>query len=220
MRKHFLILSLLLSLVLRLDAQEQPKPDIQDEKKRSVYLNLGYAFQHFESKETDFLTLKSDYAVFFTLGNTFYLHKKPIGKCLKFGIDWTFLDLNFVDYTKPYRKDYWVDKLRLFQIDAGMHLGLSITLNPVKGLNLNGYFRYAPSFSGFFNGEFKPYTYNYTGFFVTGLGISYKVISLGADYRWGNAKYEFKTENFFGDIKTHKNKWTTKAIRMYISFRF
>ena len=212
MKKKFLILSLLLSLVLSLNAQ--------DKKKRSVYLNLGYAIQHFESKETRFLTLNSDYAVSFTLGKTFYLHKKPILKCIKLGIDWTFLDLNFADYTKSFQNDYWVDKSHFYQIDAGMHLGLSITLNPVKGLNFNGYFRYAPSFSSFYNREFKPYEYNYAGYFVSGLGISYKVISLGVERRWGNAIYEFKTKDNDGIIDVYKNKWITNAIRMYISFRF
>ena len=215
MKRHFLLLTLLFSMVLRLGAQEQPKPY----KEKSGYVNFGYAFQHFESKETNFLTLKSEHAVSFTWGKTFYLHKKPILKCIKFGIDWTFIDLNLADYTKSFQKDYLVNS-HLFQIDAGMHLGLSITLNPVKGLNFNGYCRYAPSFSGFYNNEFKPYTYNYAGFFVSGLGISYKVISLGAEYRWGKAKYEFTTEDNYGVIETHNNEWETKAIRVYLSFRF
>ena len=221
MKKLVLILTLLLSLVLKLDAQDQPKSDVQNEKERSVYMNLGYAIQRFESKETYFLSLESDYSVFFTLGKTFYLHKEPVLKCIKFGIDGTFLDLNFADYTNSFRMYYYgEDKLHLFQIDAGMHVGASITLNPVRELNFNGYFRYAPSFSGFYNSEFKPYTYNYAGFFVTGLGISYKVISIGTEWRWGNAKYEFTTEDDYGVIEIHKNKWGTKAFRMYISFRF
>ena len=219
MRKFILIVTVLFSMVLRLDAQEQPEQP-KPYKEKSGYVNFGYAFQHFESKETGFLTLTSDYAASFTLGKTFYLHKTPIGKCIKFGIDWTFIDVNFANYTKSFQKDYWVEKSRLYHIDAGMQLGLSVTLNPVKGLNFNQYFRYAPSSSGLYNGRFKPYEYKYAGFYVAGLSISYKVISVGAEYRWGTAKYEFTTEDNFGYQETYNNKWTTKAVRMYISFRF
>ena len=192
---------------------------LDDSKERSFYLNLGYAFQYFDSKETDFLTLKSAYALTLNIGKTFYLHKKPVLKCLKFGIDWTFFDLNFADYSKSYKKNA-VGKSYLFQIDVGMHAGVSITINPVKEFNIIPYFRYAPSFSGFYNGKLKPYTYNYTGFIVTGLSLSYKAIAIGAEWRWGKAKYKFTTEDDYGFIETHNNRWTTNAARIYISYKF
>jgi hypothetical protein len=218
-KKRCCILLVLSFFILKSNAQDFSENE-KERKDRNTYLNVGYAVQSFESKETRFLSLKSDYAVSFTLGHTFYLHKEPVLNCLKFGIDWTFLDLNFANYTKSYRKEYGVGISYLFQLEAGMQMGPSITLNPVNGLNLNAYFHYAPSFSGFYNGELKPYAYNYAGFFAAGLGISYQVISLGIEKRWGNADYEFKTEDDYGILETNKKNWDTKTTRIYIGFRF
>ncbi len=81
------------------------------------------------------------------------------------------------------------------QFEYAMQVGPSVTVNPIDHLKINAYFRYAPSFSGILiNDEFS---YNYASFFVTGAAISYKVISVGIESRWGKAKYKnFSIDDF------------------------
>lgn len=73
---------------------------------------------------------------------------------------------------------------------------------------------------------------NYASFFVTGAAISYKVISVGIESRWGKAKYknfsidDFNEEDMDVDnpewndvISKSKRKFKTNSVRFYISFR-
>ena len=45
----------------------------------------------------------------------------------------------------------------------------------------------------------------------TGLAASYKVISLGAEYRWGTTSYKIDEEN---------QDWKVSGAYLYVSFRF
>jgi hypothetical protein len=194
--------------------------DVPGVMERGKYFSIGYGFQSIESKETGFLSLKSDYATSLTFGKTFYLNQTPVLNSIFFGIDWTMLDLNFADYSKSFQKECQVDEISFFQIEAGMQVGPSVTIDFGNEFGLNAYFRYTPSFSGFYNGDFKPYAYNYAGFFVTGIGVLYQDFAFGVEGRLGKANYEFKTEDIPGTVIESKYSWTTKAIRIYISYRF
>lgn len=226
MNKIFLLFTFFLS-ALSLNAQRASERSLLKDlglddrgNARSKYLNLGYAFQSIENRETDFLSLKSDYALSLTAGNTFYLNKEPLFNCLLFGIDWTWLDLNFADYSKSFREKNGIEESSFLQLEAGMHAGPSITIDAGNELAFYAYFRYAPSYSGFYNEKFKPYAYNYASFFVTGIGASYRMGGLGIERRWGKADYEFKTEGAVGSIGKSNFNLKTGAIRIYISYRF
>ncbi|MDR0835121.1 MAG: hypothetical protein LBN11_00870 [Tannerella sp.] len=191
----------------------------QEEKnRRNSYLNLSYAYQQLTGLERGMM-LNSDRAAAFTIGHTYYLHRKPLFNLMKIGLDATFFDLNVADYGKYYEKHYGfggeeeeegdLEDMSL-QLEVGMHIGPSITfLPPVKGLKGNIYFRYAPSISAFKVGD--DLFYNYAGLWVSGLAVSYKVISAGMELRWGSADYK---------VDEYTEKWQTKATRYYISFRF
>jgi hypothetical protein len=204
----------------------------QKEKNRNTYLNFSYAYQQLTGEERGVM-LNSDRAAAFTVGHTYYLHRKPLFNLIKIGLDATFFDLNVADYQNYYGKHYGfngnglfsgledlegleddldaLDKLTL-QAEIGMHIGPSVTfLPPVKGLKGNVYFRYAPSVSLFKIGE-EGFV-NYAGFYVSGLAVSYKVISAGMELRWGTADYKTLDDDF-------TEKWQTKATRYYLSFRF
>ena len=65
-------------------------------RRRNKYINISFASSTME--QDDFPKLKSNYGVGFTVGKTFYLHKKPIANCLIFGIDATWFDINYTNY--------------------------------------------------------------------------------------------------------------------------
>lgn len=98
----------------------------------------------------------------------------------------------------------------IYKAEIGMQFGPSITINPVDFLKINVYFRYDPTFSVAYNQD-SDFLMNYGSYFNTGLAASYKVISLGAEYRWGTTSYKIDEEN---------QDWKVSGAYLYVSFRF
>lgn len=231
---------------------------------RNKYINFAYSTQTLENVDAG-LNWKSEYGFGLSKGTTYYLHKKPIAGMIKFGIDWTQIDVNYAKLTpgfevksedddndsnssagssfddilggvedgieneadKIINKDYGQH-----QLEACMHVGPSITVNPIDALNINAYFRYAPTFSTILykdaTGDNQA-SFAFANFFVTGGAVSWNIISVGAEYRWGSAKYNimsFNSEDLIGGdtegsvIKKVKNKMITQGMRVYVSLRF
>ena len=109
---------------------------------------------------------KSDFGVSLAFGKTYYLHKKPLLNMIKFGIDATWFDISYAKYSEPdayandgaYTRAYgdyggydYDDEedidLGIHQIDASMHVGPSITVNPIGDLKVAAYFHYVPTYS-------------------------------------------------------------------------
>ena len=261
MKKVLLAIVAVMFMTMSLSAQS-------NEWGRKHYLNVAWVDQTLEI-ENNALEAKwdSQFGVALTKGTTYYLHKTPILGIFKFGIDWTQIDFNYVKYNKlglglsdkyeenlednpigDFIGDYIDDKLGNLQIgrhqgEIAMHVGPSLTIKPVGHLKINGYFRYAPSFSCVLQetDEGDPrFSYGYGSFFVTGGAISYKVISLGAEYRWGQGKYcstTMDTDKADGDLTygdgeidvdvdlsdmftKSQQKMRTSSLRLYVSFRF
>ena len=156
---------------------------------RKKYRNLSFVKQEFEPASYFGMdqTLKSNFGAAFTVGRTFYLHKKPIAGLIRFGLDATWFDLNYTNYKLEYR---WEDNYdeeeepetsNFHQAEIGMQVGPSVTVNPVGKLNVNAYFRFAPSFSALYDDD--TLLGNYASYFITGGGISYGVIGLGVESR-------------------------------------
>ena len=230
-------------------AQQEKDLAMEKKWKRKKYLNIAFVNQTLEHCDHPSMTWKSDFGVSLVKGRTYYLHKKPIAGILKFGIDWTQMDLNYAKYSEdfgemvdegqsggsggsvsPIYPEFDLD-LGCHQFEYSMHVGVSLSINPVDHLMVHGYFRYAPSFTGvILNDEFSG---NYGSFFVTGGSISYKAISIGVESRWGKATY--KSFGIGDDLKeglsdgklsvedvlsSEKNKMKTNSTRFYIGFRF
>ena len=66
-----------------------------------------------------------------------------------------------------------------------MQVGPSITVNPTGALNIQGYFKFAPSFSGIYDND--KFNGNYASFFVGGGVISYGMIGIGIESRLATA---------------------------------
>lgn len=215
---------LLLVLGILIAAQATAQEDIL----RKKYTNLS--FSNIEMTQEDSPTLKSNYGAAFTVGRTFFVHKKPIARMIRFGIDATWFDINYINYNVEYRyqdergqSGYESDLISFHQAEIGMQIGPSITINPVSKLNVHSYIRYAPSFSALYDGN--SFRGGYAGFLVGGGAVSYGVIGLGVEARFGGCNYKTfggGDEDFgFEEEETYVTPQSKfSGMRVYLTFRF
>lgn len=204
-----------------------------DTKLRPKYVNISYASQ--ETKQNGVTSPTTKYGAGFTVGRTYYICKnKPILGMIRFGIDATWLDMNYghYNYEEKYTYNYGeyeIEKYKIHQAEIGMQVGPSVTINPVSKLNVHAYFRYVPCFAGLYDGH--DFRGDYGSFFVTGATVSYGVIGLGIEKRWGESKYKaiggsdddeydygYDYDYNYGSKSSSKLK--TSGFRAYVSFRF
>ena len=202
----------------QLDTQQQALDEVEQDalnKKiwndRAKYFNIYYVNQSISQEDIDG-TWKNDFGVAMAMGKTFYLHKKPILGMIKFGIDWSYFDLNFAKYTDNwgffngegeygydnyyydsgygYTDDsyYGIEPEDIYQAEIGTAIGVSVTVNPYDHIKAAGYFRVVPSYSMLYAAE--DFSGSYGTFFLAGGSVAYKAISLGIEARWGKAKYD------------------------------
>lgn len=203
----------------------------QESRLRKKYVNLS--FSTIEMTQDDSPTLKSNYGAAFTVGRTYFVHKKPIANMIRFGIDATWFDINYGNYKVEYRygehEKYDSEFSSFHQAEIGMQVGPSITVNPISKLNIHGYFRYAPSFSALYDGD--TFRGGYASYFVGGGAVSYGVIGLGIEARFGACKYKTFGGGDSGDeaeygatSDTERTTVTSKSkfsgMRVYLTFRF
>lgn len=208
MKKIFLLLSLLCICMAGYS-----KGDGETAKVRSKYVNIGFSGTKFEQ---DDISTSADYGAFLTIGRTFYLHKTPILNLIKIGIDASWLDLNYANFSKPFE----IEKGTFHNAEAAMHIGPSVTVTPLNNLNVCAYLRYAPTFTALYSTVNDNYNLGYATRFVCGASLSYKVIGVGVEARFGKNKYE-PFEAFLNDIDDAEKVNTKMAgCRVYLTFRF
>lgn len=202
-------------------AQEQDKSELNRIwRKRSDYLNLAFVVQNVETNIDELSELNSEWGASISWGKTFYLHRKPIGRVLKFGLDWTWLDLNGAcfeqDMYSIFDGDYHET---LYQLDAGMQFGPSITVNPVDHLKISTYFRVTPTFATVYAVENELFMKNYATYLNAGLSVAWRLLSLGVEYRTGKTSYDDLGElsELMPGVAIDLN---TTSWRMYFGFRF
>lgn len=202
-------------------AQEQDKWELDRIwRRRSDYLNLAFVVQNVETNIDELSELNSEWGAAISWGKTFYLHRKPIGRVLKFGLDWTWLDLNGAcfeqDMYSIFDGDYHET---LYQLDAGMQLGPSITVNPVDHLKISTYFRVTPTFATVYAVENELFLKNYATYLNAGLSVAWRLLSLGVEYRTGKTSYDDLGElsELMPGVAIDLN---TTSWRMYFGFRF
>lgn len=210
MKKISLFMFMLFVCMTAFSQEEESKPS----RVRTNFVNLGYA----ESKlnQDDFPQLKCDWGASFTIGKTFFLHKKPIAKFIRFGIDAAWLDLTYANY----KFNDFEGKEHFHHAEAAMQVGPSITLTPVDGLNISGYFRYAPTFSALYSTANDNYNLRYATRFIGGASLSYKFFGVGFESRFGSSKID-PFWAFMGEEEAYeKVKTKLTGYRVYLTFRF
>lgn len=132
--------------------------------------------------------MKSDFAINYTNGRTFYLHEDEVAGLIRFAIDGSWTDLTYAKYTRPLVVEQKQNNYKFHQLDYALNVGPSVHINPVEDVFVHTYFRYAPAYS-LFMGDKQIYG-NYATYFVTGLSVSYNFIALGFEGRFGNCNYQ------------------------------
>ncbi len=191
-------------------------------KDRAKYFNIAYVNQTLENEGFDKLNMKSDWGASLSSGKTFYLHKKPIGHVLKFGLDWTWLDINGAGYSDLQTYDDYEERYvdsKSYQADIGMQFGPSITVNPVHHLKVGAYFRVTPCYSAIYVPDYEAVWGNYVTFFNVGGTIAWKLLSVGVEYRSGSAEYKALVDADI-DLVNMMGKFKTNSLRFYFGFRF
>ncbi len=207
-------------------------------KDRAKYFNIGYVNQTLTDK-TFGGEIKSDFGVSLSNGKTYYLHKKPIVGMIKFGLDFSWMDINYAKSTlESIDGDTGeVYSSAMHQAEIGMQVGPSLTINPVHHLKVSGYFRVTPSYSLLYMDE--TVHHHYVTVLNAGCAVAWKAISLGVEWRWGSATYDgltfdesaFDEDSFdesedpsMGDVMDQlsapERKLKTSSVRFYIGFRF
>ncbi len=214
-------------------AQESDSTTLQSDKRvRKKFFNLSYSSAKLSPKgelvmegyegepiplDEKYIDMKSDWGVSIVRGRTYMFHRRPLARIINIGIDVSFLDLNYaqysVDYTDP---DYPDDNatLKLHKIDYGWQVGPSVTLTPGRRFTIAAYFRYAPTFSSIYYED--SYMGNYSTQFRTGASFSYGVIGCGFEASFGDCKYK----NLIGDLDLSSTKIKSKGYRVYLQFRW
>lgn len=179
------------------------------------YFNIGFVNTTME--QDGMPKLKSNYGASFTLGKTFYLHKKAVANLMKFGIDATWLDLTYTNYDVRYIT-YWDEKkYQIHETEFAMQVGPSITINPIPKLSILGYFHYAPSYSCYYANE--KFGGSYASYWVGGCSVAYDIIGLGIETRFGNGKFDNILP--IGDSESSgKVSVNTNGFRAFLIFKF
>ena len=219
-------------------------------KKRAKYFNIGYITNQTLTDKVDAeAEWKSDFGVSLTFEKTYYLQKKPLLNKIKFGIDATWFELSYAKYSEPdvfaeggsYTRayndyssgyeDYYEEDfdLGIHQIDASMHVGPSVTVNPVGDLKVAAYFHYVPTYSMVVIDD--SFGHGYVSNFAFGASVAYKAISVGIEHRWAKkATYnglsfdeegmDYDAPDFEDVIESDKWKMKSKSFRVFLSFRY
>ena len=222
----------LMTVSMALAQKESPYSSEKQERvwtKRKAWFNIAYNKQSLKTNECN-VWQHSDWGMGISTGRTFYLHKRPILGLMKFGLDWTYFDLNVASYAKlpyEYNEGFYPNEEEgfsygeegdeessdLYKGEAGMMFGPSLTVNPVDVLKVAIYFRVLPCYSMIYNDGFQG---KYATYFTYGASISWRVISLGIEQRWGDTKLDC---GFDGE-KSSDVTFSAKGLRFYLSFRF
>lgn len=183
-----------------------------------TFINIGYVNQTLKPKYGG--EIKSDFGVDLEYGKTIYFHRIPLLGRIKFGADLG-VDINYVKY-KDYEEkivrsgdtELWEEEVNLgvHQGEAGFLIGPRVTVNILPTLKISGFFRYVPSWSCLVLDDDVASTY--ASFFTYGGEITWLFVGLGIEGRHGSAKYNSLVTD---DAKI---KYTTDAMRVYLTFRF
>lgn len=153
---------------------------------RRPYANIG--FSNITMSSTDIPDLISNYGVSFSVGRTFYLHKKPLMRVARLGIDVTWFDVNYTNY-QIMNMTYSTTTTTMYeQVELGAQIGPSLTIRPFGRFHIHGYVKYAPTISSLYaNGNIYGC---YAPFIIRGAAISTGKIGVGLECRSFECMYE------------------------------
>ena len=178
--KKFAILLLMSCFALTAAAQDETAEAENVKNVRKKFFNISYlsdkikfsegniglnnAFDEVEGIANDKnIGIKNNWGISLTRGRSYMLHKKPIARLISIGIDASFFDVSYSNYTASFNDlgasdldlgeledfdaDDLNDKMDFHKMEYSFQVGPSITITPGQKLTVAAYFRYAPTFS-------------------------------------------------------------------------
>ena len=245
--KKFAILLLMSCFALTAAAQDETAEAENVKNVRKKFFNISYlsdkikfsegniglnnAFDEVEGIANDKnIGIKNNWGISLTRGRSYMLHKKPIARLISIGIDASFFDVSYSNYTASFNDlgasdldlgeledfdaDDLSDKMDFHKMEYSFQVGPSITITPGQKLTVAAYFRYAPTFSCLYVDE--TFAGNYASMFVTGASVAYGKIGVGIEARLGSCTYK----TFSGDLDFSASKIKTSGFRAFIQFRW
>lgn len=237
--KKFAILLLMSCFALTAAAQDETAEAENVKNVRKKFFNISYlsdkikvgdfsfSFNEISDEIQDIadsknIGLKNNWGISLTRGRSYMLHKKPIARLISIGIDASFFDVSYANYTcdDDFKKvllgnsDDDKEIGDFHKMEYSFQVGPSITITPGKKLTVAAYFRYAPTFSCLYVDE--TFAGNYASMFVTGASVAYGKIGVGIEARMGSCKYK----TFSGDHDFSDSKIKTSGFRAFIQFRW
>lgn len=182
-------------------------------KQRDNYVHVGFAVSDMAQKNVQ--TLKNYAGFTVSVGRTFSLYSFYLNDACRFGIDATWLDFEYTSYKVEYHYPASIVKDNYGQFDFGVQVGPSFIIEPSRTFRIHAYCRYAPTYSLFCMNDDS---YGSLGHFVVaGLNLSYRVVGVGVEGRWGVCNYSDLYEN--GLLFTSE-KVNHRGVRAYLKFNF
>ncbi len=213
-----LMLAMTCQNAFALDAEKCGKP-------RGRFTNLSFAYSHLDQE--GYPKLHSDVGFSLSKGTTYHLHR-PIAGFLRFGIDAVWFDLTYDNYKVRKHSLYDIDEYSIHHIDLGLQAGPSVTVNFFRRLQATAYFRYNPTLALMYNND--ELQAGFANMFTGGVCVSYGIIGLGIETRFGSSKMKsyFENEDFLDSdsedwtdvIGSRKVSTKFSGLRAYISLRF
>lgn len=232
--KKFFLLILLAGVALPATAQvDDPKPIrkrflnisyISDKIKPSIDdLELGDLGDEIESiVNNDIKGLKNNWGIALTSGRTYSLHGKPLARLVTIGIDASFLDLSYSNYSVGWEvNDSYLEEggdlfeqRKLHKMEYSLQVGPSVTITPGQDITVSAYVRFAPSLT--VCSVDKSWAGNYMSMLVTGASVAFRSFGAGMEARLGSCKYK----NLKGDLDLSGMKIKTSGFRVYLQYRW
>lgn len=183
-----------------------------DKEWRKQFVNINFVNMKFKSEVVP--ALESGFGAAANVGRTFFLHE-PIADMVRFGIDAVWADLNYAYYSEEVFMEREYSKIGYHQTEFSVHAGPSVTVEPTEGLAIHAYFRYAPTFAGFYRGDNETFYGNYASMWVAGGNVSYGMVGVGIESKFGHTTYKP-----FGDGDSQNFKADLSSLRAYITLKF
>ncbi len=224
-KKAVLAMALCVSATITASAQGVKEYDFNWDKLdessvwKASHVRLGYTLSTLETSVKPVnLEQDSDWGAFYSKGKTYFLHD-PIGRMLRFGINATWCDLNYQQYSIG--KGH--DKQTSHQAEFALGVGPSVTFMPVGKLALQGYFEYRPTFAALyddFDDEVENVYINYASVWAYGATLSWSRIGVGVEYRWGDVDYKCIHTSLDVDKDMLNMDCKMSALRAFITYNF
>lgn len=224
-KKVFFTMALCVSATITASAQGVKEYDFNWDKLdessvwKASHVRLGYTLSTLETSVKPVnLEQDSDWGAFYSKGKTYFLHD-PIGRMLRFGINATWCDLNYQQYSIG--KGH--DKQTSHQAEFALGVGPSVTFMPVGKLALQGYFEYRPTFAALyddFDDEVENVYINYASVWAYGATLSWSRIGVGVEYRWGDVDYKCIHTSLDVDKDMLNMDCKMSALRAFITYNF